>query len=161
MVARKSVDDVSYESRGGGMIALRRYYFDTHTLGVMKFPDRLIYTIERPWMEHPDFRGGVPFKSCVPEGLYTLSRFKSSTGKDLWSIENKDLGVYVKMQDRELLTDRYACLIHAGNSVRDVVGCIAPGTGAGLASVTSSRIAMGYLDRALSTHNTILIKAAE
>jgi hypothetical protein len=62
------------------------------------------------------------------------------------ALQNEGIGVYVNADDRPNGQGRYACLLHPGNSVDDVTGCIAPALGRiirhGRPFVTSSRKAM-------------------
>jgi len=85
------------------------------------------YTVERPWVPYLDdarYPSGAPFKSCIPEGVYDLIPRKRPKRGNTYAIVNEDLGVYeFKHDDRT----RYGILVHVGNSMRDVVGCIAPG----------------------------------
>lgn len=67
------------------------------------------YTVERPWEDNR------PFVSCIPEGEYEV-----------------ELGTFAKgggYADYELIDvpDRSAIELHVGNTMRDVVGCIAVG----------------------------------
>lgn len=146
-------------------VTLHRTYFETHTAGIIPFGNENIYTVERPWIcEDPeDTRGGLPFKSCIPEGTYEIRRFKRSNGDIVWSLENDSLGVFVRKGDRLYDTDRYACLIHSANRADQVVGCIAPGLGAlnrsGGYSVSYSREAMAALEYHLSGITHLEIKA--
>ena len=105
---------------------------ERHTYGPEATEGRLMVgafslaTIERPWIpaDHP---GGAPFESCVPDGEYRMEYFQRSNGKDSWILFNDQLGVYRIKSDMPEEGGRYAILIHVGNWVTDVVGCIAPG----------------------------------
>lgn len=85
--------------------------------------DLEIFTTERPWVPGEN-KGGKPFKSCVPDGTYNLIPFERSNGDQVLALLNPALGVHLYKGDG---LGRYAILIHAGNWVTDVVGCIAPG----------------------------------
>ncbi len=89
--------------------------------------DHRLATIERPWIAH-DSPGGMPFKSCIPDGEYLLQPFTRSRGSKVYRLFGKEYGVYHN-ESRMLLEKggRYAILIHIGNWVTDIVGCIAPG----------------------------------
>ena len=148
-------------------IALSRSYGETYTAGVFLLPGIEIYTVERPWVPRDDCRGGVPFESCIPEGEYEVRRFTRRNGDLSWVLVNDSLGVYERKEDRPRATDRYSCLIHPGNTVEDVVGCIAPGmnrsakikTGGGLSyRVNDSRTAMGFVDAVLARVTRITIR---
>ena len=58
------------------------------------------------------------------------------------ALVNPGLGVYYQAADRPNGVGRYLILIHAGNTHKDVIGCIAPGLEKVGAGVGSSRAAM-------------------
>lgn len=103
------------------------------TLGVLTvlgFGTRL-QTIERPWIPNElGGKSGVKYESCVAEGTYNLVRHLRPSGEKAWALVNHELDVYYLPHEvprgREKQT-RTLVLIHAGNYVHDVVGCIAPG----------------------------------
>jgi len=121
---------------------IRFAYTPTEVQGRMLADDRAFYTIERPWIP-ADTPGGKPFESCVPDGDYELVPFERNNGDHVLALVNHDLGVHLHSGPR------YAILIHAGNWVTDVVGCIAPGMDreieAGRIKVTNSQVAMRSL----------------
>jgi hypothetical protein len=127
-------------------LTLERYcYSETETEGWLWIDDDTrLHTIERPWKGGAP--GGVPFVSCVPDGRYDLDPFVRSNGDVVLRLQNPDLGVYHNADDRPSGKGRYAVLIHVGNYVDDVVGCIAPGLDRiihrGRPMVTNSRKAM-------------------
>lgn len=141
-------------------LVLKRYcYSDTHTEGRLYLPsDEHFYTMERPWIG--GVPGGMPFKSCVPDGQYELIPYRRSNGDDVYALRNPDLGVYFTKDEKGDAPGRYKILCHAGNFVEDVVGCIAPGIGTTIHNnrpmVTSSRQAM----KRIMAHKweTIIIK---
>lgn len=143
---------------------LYRTYFETHTAGIMSFASENIYTVERPWIcdDPEETRGGLPFESCIPEGLYEIRFFQRNNGDVVWSLENDRLGVFVRKEDRLYDTDRYACLIHSANRADQVVGCVAPGLGAlnrsGGYKVSYSREAMAALHYHLADVTHLEIK---
>ncbi len=65
------------------------------------------YTVEKPWKDN------TPYISCIPEGLYRV---------EVWDSEKFPVS-YI-LQD---VPGRTYILLHPGNTVDDVVGCIAPG----------------------------------
>lgn len=108
-------------------VELVRYsYAATETEGVLIVGEYRLATIERPWFPGPD-PGGAPFKSCVPDAEYQLVPFTRPSGEEVYALINPELGVYLHQADRPHATGRYLILIHTGNWVTDVVGCIAPG----------------------------------
>lgn len=129
-------------------------YTPTETQGRLRANDWSCYTIERPWLRWT-YPGGQPFESCIPDGEYELIPFirPNKNADKVFAIVNPDLGVHFHDADRP--TDgtgqrqgRYLCLIHPGNYVDDIVGCIAPGKVRTIDSVknqlmvTSSRLTM-------------------
>lgn len=136
---RKSADKMS-------QLVLERYcYSDTVTEGKLYLnDDEYIRTLERPWRDGAP--GGVPFKSCVPDGEYELLPYVRPNGDQVFALWNADLSVYLTEADRGDRQGRYLILIHSGNYVTDVVGCIAPGLDRiihkGAPMVTNSRAAM-------------------
>ena len=85
-------------------------------------------TIEPPWIPNPNgARGGKPFESCVPNGMYVLLPWKRPDGDEVYLFYNPQLGVHILPEDHEKGIGRDLCLIHAANFAHEVVGCIAPG----------------------------------
>lgn len=144
---------------------LERYsYSTTETEGLLTLPDsRVLNTIERPWVPGTA-PGGTPFKSCVPDGLYMLAPFKRPSGEQAYILWNEDLGVYKFPEHHAALPGRDLILIHTGNWVSDVVGCIAPGgsrrpmvnpkTDRLEQAVSGSAVAMSRLRSAIGTDFT-------
>lgn len=110
---------------------LRDQATDELTLGVLTLPTgRKLYTIERPWVPSPHGLSGVKYESCVSDGVYRLDRHSSEKFGQVWALVNPALDVYHYPYEVPRTKARYArtaILIHAGNWVRDVIGCIAPG----------------------------------
>ena len=60
------------------IIDLKRFqYSETETMGLLILPTVTLFTIERPWVPVKAHKGGLPFSSCVPDGLYELISFSS------------------------------------------------------------------------------------
>ena len=103
-------------------------YSPTETEGVLELPNgRKLATIERPWVPDLSAPGGTPFESCVPDGTYDIVPFTRANGDKVYLLRAPHLGVYVQKADVPATGGRYLILIHKGNYVTDVVGCIAPG----------------------------------
>lgn len=126
------------------IIVLERFaYLADCTRGVLKVGNQSFQTVERPWIKNPAGPGGMPFESCVPDGTYRLRSYTRPSGKKAFILSNPDLGVWEQDEDRDTRGwGRYLCLIHSGNTVADVVGCIAPGLTGDDRSVANSRAAM-------------------
>ncbi len=117
------------ENLKSNSLVLTRYaYSSTETEGRLDLDGQRIYTIERPWVPGMSL-GGKNFESCIPDGDYECEYYVRSNGKDSIRLMNPSLGVYRTKSDRPLSSGRWDCLIHSGNYVEDVVGCIAPGMG--------------------------------
>jgi hypothetical protein len=117
------------------LLTLRRLSSDTErTLGELRIGEDLFRTIERPWIENPAGPGGMPKISCVPLGLYTVIPHTSDRFPNTYALVNHARGVYYQPEEipNGQKYGRSAILIHVGNRVRDVIGCIAVGLEAGL-----------------------------
>jgi hypothetical protein len=109
-------------------LTLERFsYASTETEGVLSLPDHNLATIERPWVLHDDV-GGKPFESCIPDGEYRIDPWTRPNRGEVYILSNPDLGVYRLEEDRPRGVGRYLVLIHVANYVRNVVGCVGPGT---------------------------------
>lgn len=112
-------------------------------------------TIERPWIEHEHGPGGANRQSCVPKGLYTVRPHHTKNFPNTYAIVNPDLGVWYQPGDipKNLQYGRCAILMHVGNRVKDVIGCVAVGmehgTLWGEPAVLRSTLAMRQLDALL------------
>ncbi len=133
------------------LIDLKRFaYLTDCTRGVLKVGTHSFQTVERPWVYNPEGPGGTPFESCIPDGEYRLRSYVRPSGKKAFILSNELLGVYEQEEDRPQLRGRYLILIHPGNTVADVVGCIAPGLTGGGNYVSDSRKAMLKLHELLN-----------
>lgn len=102
----------------------RHAYLPEYTLGWMHYNGLKLATIERPWIPVREHKGGKPRESCVPDGNYKLIRHSSNQFPDVVALINEELDVYYQPSNRP---GRYTILIHQGNWVRNVIGCIAIG----------------------------------
>ena len=121
-----------------------------HTEGFMLFDKEILATIEQEWRPHSDGDpGGESNNSCVPAGKYHLIPHTRPDGKKVVALVNEDLGVYYLAEHRPHGKGRFLILIHIGNWVKDIVGCIAPGLSKGNSDqgrmVQSSTAAMSRL----------------
>lgn len=140
---------------------IRHAYLPTHTLGTLHFGQQALATIERPWKPNPAGPGGVPRESCVPDGPYRVIPHTSERFPNTYALVNEQLGVHYQQLPPGQSYGRTAILIHVGNRVRDVIGCIAVGlehgTLAGEPAVLSSTIALNILRQALGRAEHSLI----
>lgn len=131
------------------LILTRYAYLHTHTQGRLQCRHGELETIERPWIPNPAGRGGVPSQSCVPDGDYRLIPHDSERFPGTYALVNEELGVYYQARPAGQPWGRTGILIHVGNRVRDVIGCIGVGLVAGVlegeAAVLRSRDAMHRL----------------
>ena len=109
-------------------LVLERFsYASTETEGVLSLPDHNLATIERPWVP-VDAPGGKPFESCIPDGEYLLNPWVRPDDSEVYILFNSDLGVYQEEDDMPDGVGRFLVLMHIANFVRNVVGCVGPGT---------------------------------
>ncbi len=145
-------------------LVLERFsYASTETEGVLSLPDHNLATIERPWVP-VDTPGGKPFASCVPDGEYLLNPWVRPDDSEVYILFNSDLGVYQEEDDMPDGVGRFLVLMHIANFVRNVVGCVGPGTrraimrdkktGTYERAVSSSGEAMRILRRVLGREET-------
>ena len=102
-------------------------------------------TLELPW------RNNQPYISCIPCGIYTLTKRRT------W-FNAKNLGHTFEVCP---IPNRTAILIHPGNTVEDLKGCIAPGMTRGrlgdLPAVLSSREAFNRVIALCGDSETALL----
>ena len=119
---------------------IRYAYTPDETLGLLKFPvlegsaKYNLWTVECPWLDN------TPFASCIPDGEYSLQAFDSPDHPGCWVITP--------------VPGRTGILIHPGNKVRDVTGCIAPGLTRTDVCVFNSRDACRLLNYVLDRNTT-------
>jgi hypothetical protein len=142
---------------------LVRFAYDIDcTRGYLTVGDLRLATIEEPWRPDPDGPGGQKLEadraaSCVPDGIYRVEPHDGAAFQDVWALVNPRLGVYRWPGDipKGQPWGRSAILIHSGNSVDDIVGCIAVGLAheriGGKAWVSNSKRALSQLRGVLGT----------
>lgn len=110
------------------MILTRYAYLERVALGVIQLPQLSIFTIERPWQpdSDPANPAGTQQRSCVQEGTYVLQAHHSARFPNVYALDNPSLHVWHHAVP-EGSKGRSGILIHAGNDVSAVVGCIAVG----------------------------------
>jgi hypothetical protein len=146
-------------------LTLKRSTGDSErTTGILQVGPAIFATIERPWIPHPDGPGGLLRKSCVPLGTYRVRPHHSVNFPNTYALVNHELGVYYQPGDIPAgqKWGRSAILMHIGNRVEHVVGCIAVGTEHGglvmgrPTAVLRSTLAMRELDRILNRQSHTL-----
>lgn len=130
------------------------------TLGELTGDDLELRTIEEAWRPDPDGPGGQKrdgalIESCVPDGDYEVVPHDSAKFPNSYALVAPHLGVYRWPADipANQPYGRSAILIHAGNTTKDIMGCIAVGLQHGFMgtepAVLFSRAAFDLLRSAL------------
>lgn len=96
-----------------------------YTLGIGLFGAVKTHILERPWIDEGP--GGKPNESCVPYGKYDLEPFTRPDNTEVYMLVNESLGVYRFQEDVPPEGGRFLILIHVGNYIDDIIGCLAPG----------------------------------
>lgn len=108
-------------------ITLERFGYTPHgTFGRLYIPEvkQEIFTCEEVWNPKAKREEGLANSSCIPEGAYKLSPTDRPKHKNTYVLINEALNVY---EFHNTKTDWSSILIHVGNTIDDVDGCIAPG----------------------------------
>ena len=130
-------------------------YSEMGTFGIMYTDSFQCYTVEQPW------RNNKPFKSCIPEGIYSVRRAATPNHPRTFILSNDALDVHEVNQGK----GRYAILLHTGNTMDDIVGCIAPGDRlgclGGIWSVMDSRSAYKRLDNRIGENESFTLKISQ
>lgn len=117
-------------------VTLERFaYTPWGVFGRIVYGDFRAFTVERPWLDNK------ARESCIPEGTYTMQRYQSPKFGDTWALIGDTVSLYPEPGKA-----RSAILIHAGNTMDDLLGCVALGRSLGTVNgkwaVTSSRPAV-------------------
>ena len=100
------------------ILTLNRFYTDKATIGKINIDNHTFYTLENVWENN---KVNV---SCIPEGEYSIYPHKSNKFGDVYIIFGGTVGYSYNAKENVIRTH---CLIHVGNYVQDVKGCIALG----------------------------------
>lgn len=121
---------------------VRFAYTPQGTFGRLLVGGKEFFTVERPWKDNEKN------KSCIPEGQYTLRQ------RDSGVVSRSTGGAYSRGWEVTGVESRSFIMIHPGNTIDDLEGCIAPGKAlsvlSGKWSVSSSRPAFDELMKLLS-----------
>lgn len=147
---------------------VRHAYLPHATLGNLYCGSLSLATLEEPWIASPfgpggQRRDGLKPESCVPDGLYELQPHDTKKHPNVWALVNPSLGVWHKQTPPGLPYGRTAILIHAGNTTKDIEGCVLVGLRHGridnLDAVLESRAALEQLRGKLGTQaHSIVIR---
>jgi len=129
------------------LVLTRDVYTPTHTLGYLFVDELKLATVERPQIANPKGPGGMPRISCIDEGIYTVKPHDSDKFPGTYMLVNMQKGVYPYPDDIPAGQGwgRSAILVHSGNHVGDVIGCIAVGMDRDADGVARSREALAQL----------------
>lgn len=133
------------------MIELERFAYTPHgSFGRLRVGDKTWSTVELPW------KGNAPRESCIPEGVYSLAKRESPV------VQRSSGGEFAQGWEVVNVPGRTFIMIHPGNTIDDLLGCIAPGTGLGFMrnkwSVTSSRIAFREFMQAMDAETDLTLR---
>lgn len=93
---------------------------DMGTFGKLRLPDGWqCYTVEENWRDNEWGR------SCIPYGRYALGLRRSGV------VERASEGLFIRGYEVQNVLNRTHIMIHPGNTVRAVDGCIAVGNALG------------------------------
>ena len=135
-------------------LLLYRSYTPRGTFGRLVLGDLTLYTVELPW------RDNIQYVSCIPEGVYDLAL------RDSPVVAHTSRNEYKRGWQICHVPGRTDIMIHPGNTIDDVQGCIAPGLRTGVIddrsghqqwAVVSSLVAFRRLMSTLSEHSTWVI----
>lgn len=129
-------------TEGGEMLILNRFCSDnggTHGLFIYNRAP-VCHSLELPWL------GNIVNKSCIPPGTYPLKKIIHPRFAHSFSIEN--------------VPGRSGILIHPGNSLADIRGCILPGLdyNSDTLLIQNSRFALNRLLSLLPIVSTLSIR---
>ena len=99
-------------------ITLERFaYTPWGVFGRLVYGDFRAFTVERPWADNK------ARESCIPDGEYELQWFNSPKFGPTWAIVGGTVSLHPDGKAKRSLV-----LFHAGNTMDDLLGCIAMGS---------------------------------
>ena len=127
------------------VVAIAREYRPYVTLGTITLPSGVILaSLERPWLNNQ------VEVSCIPSGTYRCD----------W-LESSGSGKYNRVWHVQDVKDRTEILFHAGNFVRDTLGCVLAGMKHGVLggedAVLSSKVGLQLMRDELEDQSFSLI----
>jgi len=91
-------------------------YTPMGTFGKLHAGGKTWFTVERPWLNNEQQ------VSCIPEGVYTMRMRDSAV------VNRSTGGAYARGWEVTNVEGRSFIMVHPGNTMDDLQGCIAPGT---------------------------------
>lgn len=100
------------------LVSLERFaYTPFGVFGRLVYADFRAFTVERPWLNNK------PRESCIPDGIYQMEWYNSPKFGPTWALIGDTVSLFP-----EAGKARSAILIHKGNTMDDLLGCIALGS---------------------------------
>lgn len=100
------------------IVTLERFaYTPWGTFGRLVYGDFRAFTVERPWANNK------ARESCIPDGEYQMQWYNSPKFGPTWALVGGSVSLFPKPG-----ASRSAILIHKGNTMDDLLGCIALGS---------------------------------
>lgn len=117
-------------------IHLQRFaYTPWGTFGRVIYNENRFFSVERPWQNNE------PRVSCIPEGRYTVTWYNSPKFGKTLAVVGGTVSLFPNNKFK-----RSAILFHVGNTMDDLLGCIALGRSLGWVNnkwaITGSQHAM-------------------
>ena len=122
------------------MLLERFCYGPFGTFGRLAVGSEIFWTCERPWENN---QRNI---SCIPEGAYVLEHHSTDRYPDTWALVGGSVGHWPSEGKQ-----RSTCVLHVGNTMDDVQGCVAVGLNLDRNGwrVLDSRLAMEALRKEL------------
>lgn len=99
-------------------ITLERFaYTPCGVFGRLVYNDFRAFTVERPWLNNK------ARESCIPDGEYSLKWYNSPKFGPTWAVIGETTSLFPEPGKA-----RSAILFHKGNTMDDLLGCIALGS---------------------------------
>lgn len=114
---------------------VRHAYLPDCTLGWLSVAGERFATLSQPWVKNPEGPGGMPARSCVPDGQYKLTPHDSQKHPGTYQLVNIGVGVFVDALPDSANAGQYGrttILLHPGNTTADTEGCILIATSFGM-----------------------------
>lgn len=132
------------------IIRLRRWAHTPHgVFGTMTFGDFSCFTVERPWVNNQ------PRVSCIPDGMYSAIWHNSPRFGRTIAIVGGSVSLSPSPNHQ-----RSAILIHQGNTMDELLGCIAVGDSLGMVNgrwaVLNSVRTLGRFHAAIPQTNSMI-----